>query len=117
MVTRTAQDQATRLAEMLREGRSAAVLTGAGVPGPSGTPDFRSTGTGIWEKVNPMEVAHIDAFRREPDRFWHFYGDRFASPVHKPPNEAHFAIAELERRGLIRGVVTQNVDRLHRRAG
>jgi NAD-dependent deacetylase len=114
---RTAQDQATRLAEMLREARSALVLTGAGVSVPSGIPDFRSPGTGIWEKVNPMEVAHIDAFRREPDRFWHFYGNRFASLVDKQPNDAHRAIAELERRGVIRGVVTQNVDRLHRRAG
>jgi NAD-dependent deacetylase len=115
--TRTDQDQATRLAELLREARSALVLTGAGVSVPSGIPDFRSPGTGIWEKVNPMEVAHIDAFRREPDRFWQFYGDRFASLVDKQPNAAHEAIAELERRGLIRGVVTQNVDRLHRRAG
>jgi NAD-dependent deacetylase len=102
---------------MIREARSALVLTGAGVSVPSGIPDFRSPGTGIWEKVNPMEVAHIDVFRREPDRFWHFYADRFASLVTKEPNDAHFAIAELERRGLIRGVVTQNVDRLHRRAG
>jgi NAD-dependent deacetylase len=117
MATRTAQDQATRLAEMLCEARSAVVLTGAGVSVPSGIPDFRSPGTGMWEKVNPMEVAHIDAFRREPDRFWHFYGDRFASLVDKEPNDAHFAIAELERRGLVRGVVTQNVDRLHRVAG
>ena len=117
MATRTAQDQATRLAEMLREAQSALVLTGAGVSVPSGIPDFRSPGTGIWEKVNPMEVAHIDAFRREPDRFWQFYGERFASLVDVEPNPAHLAIAELERRGLIRGVVTQNVDRLHRRAG
>jgi NAD-dependent deacetylase len=117
LATRTRTDQATRLAEMLREAQSALVLTGAGVSVPSGIPDFRSPGSGIWEKVNPMEVAHIDAFRREPDRFWQFYGDRFASLVDKQPNPAHFAIAELERRGLIRGVVTQNVDRLHRRAG
>jgi NAD-dependent deacetylase len=117
VATKTRQSQAMRLAEMLREARSALMLTGAGVSVPSGIPDFRSPGTGIWEKVNPMEVAHIDAFRRQPDRFWHFYGDRFASLVHKRPNAAHEAIAELERRGLIRGVVTQNVDCLHRKAG
>jgi NAD-dependent deacetylase len=117
LATRTSTDQATRLAEMLREAQSALVLTGAGVSVPSGIPDFRTPGKGIWEKVNPMEVAHIDAFRREPDRFWQFYGQRFASLVDKEPNPAHHAIAELERRGLIRGVVTQNVDRLHRRAG
>ncbi len=93
------------------------VLTGAGISVPSGIPDFRSPGTGMWEKVNPMEVAHIDAFRRDPDRFWDFYSQRFASLCDKEPNAAHLAIAELERRGHVRGVITQNIDRLHRAAG
>ena len=108
---------AARLADMLRAAERAVVLTGAGVSVPSGIPDFRTPGKGIWEKVNPMEVAHIDAFRRNPDRFWQFYADRFATLVDKRPNPAHEAIAELERRGIVRGVVTQNVDRLHRVAG
>jgi NAD-dependent deacetylase len=64
-----------------------------------------------------MEVAHIDAFRRDPDRFWGFYSQRFTSLLDKRPNPAHEAVAELERRGLIRGVITQNIDRLHRMAG
>jgi NAD-dependent deacetylase len=93
------------------------VLTGAGISVPSGIPDFRTPGTGLWENVDPMEVAHIDAWRRDPDRFWSFYGQRFASLVDKEPNDAHRAIAELERRGLVRAVVTQNIDRLHRLAG
>jgi NAD-dependent deacetylase len=84
---------------------------------PSGIPDFRTPGTGLWEKVDPMEVAHIDAFRRDPDRFWHFYGERFAALDGKTPNSAHHAIAELEHRGFVRGVITQNIDRLHRKAG
>ena len=71
----------------------------------------------MWEKVDPMEVAHIDAWRRDPDRFWGFYSERFASLAYKRPNPAHEAVAELERRGLIQGVITQNVDRLHRVAG
>jgi NAD-dependent deacetylase len=109
--------QAERLAELLRDSRCAVVLTGAGVSVPSGIPDFRSPRSGLWENVDPMEVAHIDAWRRDPDRFWQFYGDRFASLFDKQPNEAHLALAELERRGLVRGVITQNVDRLHRKAG
>lgn len=109
--------KAARLAELLRESERAVVLTGAGVSVPSGIPDFRSPGTGLWENVDPMEVAHIDAWRRDPDRFWRFYGDRFASLRHKRPNPAHEALAELERRGAIRGVITQNIDRLHRMAG
>ena len=71
----------------------------------------------MWEKVNPMEVAHIDAFRRDPDRFWHFYSQRFMSLRDKRPNRAHEIVAELEQRGLVRAVVTQNIDRLHRAAG
>jgi len=108
---------AEQLADLLRAAERAVVLTGAGISVPSGIPDFRTPGKGLWEKVNPMEVAHIDVFRREPDRFWHFYGDRFASLRHVKPNRAHEIVAELEQRGLIRGVVTQNIDRLHRAAG
>jgi NAD-dependent deacetylase len=116
-VTVASSTQATRLAELLREASRAVVLTGAGISVPSGIPDFRTPRTGLWENVDPMEVAHIDAWRRDPDRFWRFYGDRFASLVDKQPNEAHRALAELERRGLIRAVITQNIDRLHRVAG
>jgi NAD-dependent deacetylase len=102
---------------MLVGASSAVVLTGAGISVPSGIPDFRSPGTGLWANVDPMEVAHIDAWRADPDRFWRFYGQRFASLVDKRPNRAHEAVAELERRGLVRGVITQNIDRLHRMAG
>jgi len=71
----------------------------------------------MWEKVNPMEVAHIDAFRRDPDQFWGYYSQRFMSLREKQPNRAHEVVADLERRGVIRGVITQNIDRLHRAAG
>jgi NAD-dependent protein deacetylase/lipoamidase len=108
---------AERVADLLRASERTVVLTGAGISVPSGIPDFRTPGTGLWENVDPMEVAHIDAWRRDPDRFWSFYGQRFASLTDKVPNEAHKAIAELERRGLVRGVITQNIDRLHRLAG
>ena len=109
--------EARALAELLRSSRHTVVLTGAGISVPSGIPDFRSPGTGLWENVDPMEVAHIDAWRRDPDRFWAFYGQRFASLIDKRPNRAHAVVAELERRGMVRAVVTQNIDRLHRLAG
>ena len=64
-----------------------------------------------------MEVAHIDAWRADPQRFWSFYGDRFTTLGSKEPNRAHEVLAELERRGLVDAVVTQNIDMLHRRAG
>ncbi len=84
---------------------------------PSGIPDFRTPGTGIWEHVDPMEVAHIDAWRADPERFWSFYGQRFQTLGDKQPNGAHAALAELEARGLLDAVVTQNIDMLHRKAG
>ena len=108
---------AARLADLLLESSSAVALTGAGISVPSGIPDFRTPGTGLWENVDPMEVAHIDAWRGDPDRFWQFYGQRFASLVDKRPNAAHMALVALEERGLLSGVITQNIDRLHAAAG
>lgn len=105
------------LAGLLRSASSVVALTGAGISVPSGIPDFRTPGTGLWENVDPMEVAHIDAFHRDPERFWLFYGDRFASLEHREPNGAHRALVELESRGLLDAVITQNVDRLHAKAG
>ena len=64
-----------------------------------------------------MEVAHIDVFRRDPERFWHFYGDRFQTLEDKQPNGAHRALARLEDAGLVGAVITQNIDRLHASAG
>lgn len=110
-------DAAEHLAEVIRGARSAVALTGAGISVPSGIPDFRSPGTGLWANVDPMEVAHIDAFRRDPVAFWAFYGERFHTLEDKRPNRAHLALAELERAGLLDAVITQNIDRLHSRAG
>ena len=101
-----------RLAGLIRSARSVVALTGAGVSVPSGIPDFRSPGTGLWENVDPMEVAHISVWRRQPERFWSFYGQRFAVLDGKQPNGAHRALAEL---GI--PVITQNIDGLHGRAG
>jgi NAD-dependent deacetylase len=105
------------LASLIEASGCTVVLTGAGVSVPSGIPDFRTPETGLWANVDPMEVAHIDVFERDPARFWSYYRPRFQSLGDKRPNAAHEAIAELERRGLIEGVITQNIDRLHRAGG
>jgi NAD-dependent deacetylase len=112
-----ATSEVERLAELLGRSRRAVALTGAGVSVPSGIPDFRTPETGLWAKVDPMEVAHISVFERDPERFWSYYRPRFQALADKRPNRAHEALAELERRGLIEGVITQNIDRLHRAAG
>ncbi len=108
---------AEQLAALIREAGSVVALTGAGISVPSGIPDFRSPGTGLWENVDPMEVAHIDVFRRDPERFWSFYGTRFQTLEHKQPNGAHAVLARLEREGMLDAVITQNIDQLHARAG
>lgn len=108
---------AERLAELVRESNCTVALTGAGVSVPSGIPDFRTPETGLWANVDPMEVAHIDVFHNDPARFWSYYRPRFHALGDKRPNAAHEAFAELERRGLLSGVITQNIDRLHRAAG
>jgi NAD-dependent deacetylase len=108
---------ARQLAELIGESERVVALTGAGVSVPSGIPDFRTPETGRWAEVDPMEVAHIDVFHRDPARFWSYYRPRFHLLGDKRPNRAHRALAELERRGLLSGVITQNIDRLHRAAG
>ena len=105
-----------RLGELILEGQPCVVLTGAGVSTESGIPDFRSL-TGIWAQYDPMEYATIDAFRRDPAKVWDFYSKRLGVLADARPNPAHFALAELERLGLVEAIVTQNVDRLHQAAG
>jgi NAD-dependent deacetylase len=107
---------AAALAALIRERQPCVVLTGAGVSTESGIPDFRSD-SGIWAEVDPFEVASIEAFRRDPDKVWGFYRGRIQRLLDAQPNAAHEALAELERLGLVRAIVTQNIDTLHTRAG
>ena len=104
------------LAELIAANQPCVVLTGAGVSTESGIPDYRSAG-GIWAQYDPYEVASIDAFHRDPGRVWEFYAHRLVVLENAHPNAAHVALAELERRGLVEAIVTQNVDGLHHEAG
>ena len=105
-----------RLAALIRERQPCVVLTGAGVSTESGIPDFRSPG-GIWARYDPMEYATLEAFRRDAVKVWDFYGRRLDVLATAEPNAAHEALAALERDGLVLAIVTQNIDRLHERAG
>ena len=106
----------TELATLLRERQPCVVLTGAGISTESGIPDFR-TPTGIWAQYDPTEYATIDAFRRDPEKVWEFYALRLEVLGRAEPNAGHLALAELERRGLVQAIVTQNIAGLHQRAG
>jgi NAD-dependent deacetylase len=105
-----------RLAQVLRDHQPCVVLTGAGISTESGIPDFRSP-TGIWARFDPLEYGSIEAFRTDPARVWSFYAPRFSMLSVAEPNAGHTALAELEERGVVRAVVTQNIDLLHERAG
>src|SRR3954453_8492568 len=104
------------LAELIRARQPCVVLTGAGVSTESGIPDFRSA-TGLWAEFDPREYATLEAFRSDPHKVWSFYKPRIAVLTEAEPNPAHVALAELERLGFVRAIVTQNIDLLHERAG
>jgi NAD-dependent deacetylase len=106
----------SRLADLISDHQPCVALTGAGVSTESGIPDFRSP-TGLWAEFDPLEYASIGAFRRDPEKVWRFYAPRFGMLTGAQPNDAHRALARLERAGLLRAVVTQNIDLLHARAG
>jgi NAD-dependent deacetylase len=107
---------APRLARLIVENQPCVALTGAGISTESGIPDFRSP-TGMWAEFDPLEYATMGAFRRDPAKVWRFYAPRFSMLTEAEPNPAHLALADLERRGLLQAVVTQNIDLLHERAG
>lgn len=109
-------DGPQQLATRLAEAEYAVVLTGAGISTESGIPDFRSAG-GVWEEFDPMEVASMSTFLTTPERFWRFHRPRIDMLADVEPNPAHLAVAELERRGVVKAVITQNIDRLHAKAG
>jgi NAD-dependent deacetylase len=106
----------TSLARLIGEHQPCVALTGAGASTESGIPDFRSP-TGIWAEFDPTEYATLGAFRRDPEKVWRFYAPRFSMLADAEPSRVHLALADLERRGLLEAVVTQNIDRLHERAG
>lgn len=92
-----------------------AVLTGAGVSAESGLKTYRDNG-GLWNGVDPMEVASVEGWRRDPGKVLEFYNVRRAELEGTRPNEAHRLIASLEGKCIV-DVITQNVDNLHERAG
>jgi NAD-dependent deacetylase len=105
-----------KLAAFIKKSQKAVAITGAGISVESGIPDFRSHG-GLWERFDPMEYATIRAFKKDPAKVWVMLKEMDEILVKARPNPAHYALAELEKRGLLMGVITQNVDNLHQAAG
>ncbi len=103
--------------ELVSASRLGAAMTGAGHSTPSGIPDFRSTEGGLWTKYNPMEVASLLTFRQHPERFFEWVRPLLGGMLAAEPNPAHHALSQLEEAGYLHGVITQNIDGLHQRAG
>jgi NAD-dependent deacetylase len=104
-------------AEIIRASHHIVVLTGAGSSTPSGIPDFRSIGSGLWTKFSPLEVASLTAFRHQPEKFFEWLHPLASHMMNAQPNTGHISIAELEKKGIIKTTITQNIDGLHQRAG
>ncbi|MBI1794221.1 MAG: NAD-dependent deacylase [Chloroflexi bacterium] len=104
-------------AELFCKAKRAVVLTGAGLSTPSGIPDFRSEGTGLWSRQEPLEVASMNTFRTHPEKFYAWFRPLANRIFEAKPNLAHIALAELEQAGRIHSIITQNIDMLHQKAG
>ena len=112
--TQTTLDDA---AELFRKAKRVVVLTGAGVSTPSGIPDFRSEGSGLWSRDEPMEVASLSIFRRAPERFFNWFRPLASQIFDAQPNPAHTALAEFQFASRQNTIITQNIDGLHQKAG
>ncbi len=106
-----------RAVTLLQACRHAVALTGAGVSTPSGIPDFRSAGSGLWGQVDPFEVASLEGFLRRPQAFYDWVYPLAHMTLRALPNPAHYALAHLEQYGPLKSIITQNIDMLHGRAG
>lgn len=104
-------------ATLIKKSHFTVTLTGAGISTPSGIPDFRSPGSGLWTRVEPMEVASLSTFRHNPEQFYKWFQPLAAQVLSAQPNPAHIALAKLEFAGYISAIITQNIDGLHSRAG
>jgi len=104
-------------AKLFRRAKYPLALTGAGISTPSGIPDFRSEGTGLWAEEEAMEVASLSTFRYSPTTFYHWFRPLTHKIIDAEPNPAHTALAALQEHGFLNTIITQNIDLLHHKAG
>lgn len=111
------QEKVKFAAELFRQAKHPIALTGAGISTPSGIPDFRSAGTGLWSKEEAMEVASLSTFRYNPTQFYKWFRPLANQVVNALPNPAHIALTELGKTGHLDAIITQNIDVLHQKSG
>lgn len=117
MVEDAVAEKINHVVNIIRQSRYTVAFSGAGMSTDSGIPDFRSPDSGLWHNVDPMNVASIFGFKRNPKAFYDWVRPLTKLTVSAQPNPAHYALVDLERLGLLRSVITQNIDMLHTRAG
>ncbi len=110
------KEAAEAFVRLVLSSESTVALTGAGISTESGIPDYRSPGTGLWDKID-QSVVSLEGFRRAPHSYYDYALELYPVRKSAKPNPAHYMLAGLERRGLLKGVITQNVDGLHQDAG
>ncbi|MGJ7045086.1 SIR2 family NAD-dependent protein deacylase [Thermoanaerobacterium thermosulfurigenes] len=111
------EDVYEKVARLIENSKKTVVLTGAGISTESGIPDFRSPGTGLWEKMDPMEALSTRVLYNDPKKFYDNGFKILLSMKDAKPNKAHYILAQLEKDGFISSVITQNIDNLHQKAG
>ena len=111
------QEKFETAAAWLKNSHRAVALTGAGISTPSGIPDFRSQNQGLWNRFDPIEVASIRTFHQNPRRFFDWFIPLLQQSMNAQPNSAHLGLAKLEQVGILKTIITQNIDGLHHRAG
>jgi len=110
------QDEIKKAAKILLDSKLTLALSGAGISGESGIPDFRSPG-GLWERYNPAEYGTIWAFRNDPAKVWKMIREMSGVVDRAQPNSAHLGLARLQHLNLLHTIITQNIDSLHQKAG
>jgi len=111
------QEKIKAFADMVKESKKTLALTGAGISTESGIPDYRSPGTGLWEKFDPIKAASLSSLRKDPAEFYAMNLERWTAYGEVEPNASHLVLARLEKMGYLVGTITQNIDSLHRKAG
>ncbi len=117
MIELTLNAAAEKAADLIKQAHKVVAITGAGISTPSGIPDFRSAGSGLWTHEDPMQVASLSAFRYRPEKFFDWLRPLARKFLSAEPNPAHLALAKMEANGFLSALVTQNIDSLHQRAG
>ncbi|MDA7967157.1 NAD-dependent protein deacylase [Ruegeria sp.] len=110
------KENAKQFVDMILSSSNLVAMTGAGISTESGIPDYRSPGSGLWEKMD-QSVVSLSGFIEKPSRYYDYSLELYPIRRAAKPNPGHDLLAELENREILKGIITQNVDGLHQDAG